>query len=73
MCNMSYVIDMKGLYLGCTEYKQLIEFILWGQVWTRHEEFEILVYTWYKNGISQVYHLPISAKHVSVFRTEPID
>ena len=37
------------------------------------KSFEILVCTWYKNGISHVYHLSIRAKHVSVFRTEPID
>ena len=40
---------------------------------TRHEEFEILVYTWYKNSISHIHHLSIRAKHVGVFRTEPID
>ena len=28
---------------------------------------------WYKNGIPSVYHLSIRAKHVSVFRTAPID
>ena len=50
-----------------------MQFILWGQIWTRHEEFEILVYTRYKNGISHVHHLSISTNHVSVFRTEPID
>ena len=48
-------------------------FIHWSQVWTRHEEFEILLYTWYKNCISHVDHLSIREKHVSVFRTEPID
>ena len=59
----------------CTKYKQHTtdavhrNFILW----TRHKEFEILVYVWYKNSISHVYHLSVCAKHGSVFSTEPID
>ena len=50
-----------------------MQFILWSQVWAGNEEFEIPVYTWYKNGISHVYHLSIRVKHESVSRTEPID